>query len=190
MTHGIVVAPVQDAAEAGAYALRLGGNAVDAAIAAAFAEGVVNPLFCGLGGIGEVLIYDAEQKRVFDLDCSVVVPASFDPSLFADKRSERMEVLGSYVIEGGANRSGPLSVMTPGILKGLGVMFEQQFSSGKVPWDQLLLPAQKLAYQGFHLSPYVASVVFPVSLYTLIPSVPCPRPWPSRQRVWGVRCRC
>ena len=49
---GMVVCPEPLAAEAGAWALRKGGNAFDAAIAGAFAQGVVDPVMCGIGGHG------------------------------------------------------------------------------------------------------------------------------------------
>ena len=53
----MVVAPQPEAAEAGVEAMRAGGNAVDAAIAAAFVQTVVDPLMCGIAGFGSAGVY-------------------------------------------------------------------------------------------------------------------------------------
>ena len=50
--QAMIVAPQPEAAEAGADALREGGNAVDAGIACALVQGVVDPLMCGIAGFG------------------------------------------------------------------------------------------------------------------------------------------
>ena len=52
MTAGIVAAPQPEAVEAGTEALRDGGNAVDAAIATALVQTVVDPQMCGIAGFG------------------------------------------------------------------------------------------------------------------------------------------
>ncbi|MDH4345225.1 MAG: gamma-glutamyltransferase, partial [Thermoleophilia bacterium] len=64
---GVVVAPEPMAAEVGADVLRAGGNAFDAAVAAAFAQAVFNPFQCGLGGWGGATLYDAATGACEDL---------------------------------------------------------------------------------------------------------------------------
>ena len=59
----MVVCPQPQAAEAGREVLRAGGNAVDAAVASAFVQGVVDPMMCGIGGSGVMLVYLAAQRR-------------------------------------------------------------------------------------------------------------------------------
>ena len=56
-THGMVCAAQPEAAEAGADVLRTGGNVVDAAIAAALVQTVVDPQMCGIAGMGNMQIY-------------------------------------------------------------------------------------------------------------------------------------
>ena len=51
MTHGMVVAPQPEAVEAGAIILKEGGNAVDAGIACALVQGVVDPQMTGIAGL-------------------------------------------------------------------------------------------------------------------------------------------
>ncbi len=55
MTHGMVCAPQPEAVEAGALALKRGGNAVDAAIACALVQTVVDPQMCGIAGFADIL---------------------------------------------------------------------------------------------------------------------------------------
>ena len=57
MTHGMVCTPQPEAVEAGALALKRGGNAVDAAIACAFVQTVVDPQMCGIAGFGSIQLY-------------------------------------------------------------------------------------------------------------------------------------
>ena len=64
---GLVVAPEPLAAQVGNKILTQGGNAVDAAVAAAFAQGVVNPLLCGIGGSGYILVHHAPKMRAHRL---------------------------------------------------------------------------------------------------------------------------
>ena len=61
MTHGMVSAPQPEAVEAGALALKNGGNAVDAAIACAVVQTVVEPQMCGIAGFGSMHLYLAER---------------------------------------------------------------------------------------------------------------------------------
>ena len=57
MTHGMICCPQPEAADAGADILSQGGNAVDAAIACALVQGVVDPLMCGIAGFGSMHLY-------------------------------------------------------------------------------------------------------------------------------------
>ena len=66
MSTGMVVCAEPPAAEAGAEILRLGGNAMDAAVAASFAQGVTNPMLCGIGGKGVMTVYQAETGELID----------------------------------------------------------------------------------------------------------------------------
>lgn len=77
--YGMVSTASKYATEAGLKMLELGGNAVDAAVAAALCLGVTEPQASGLGGQSMALLYLQEQKRVFALDGSSRAPFTIQP---------------------------------------------------------------------------------------------------------------
>src|SRR5215510_15961313 len=80
-TRGMVVASEAEAARAGRAMFERGGNAVDAAIAAAFALAVTQPFSAGLGGGAFILIRTADGKAVA-LDARETAPAAATPDMF------------------------------------------------------------------------------------------------------------
>src|SRR5581483_5609115 len=80
--RGAVAAAHPLAAEAGASILRRGGNAVDAAVAAAFALNVVEPKSSGIGGGGFALVYVARDRSVHAIDFREVGPAAARPDMY------------------------------------------------------------------------------------------------------------
>jgi gamma-glutamyltranspeptidase/glutathione hydrolase len=87
---GIVVTQNRAASEVGARVLRAGGHAADAAVAAAFAIGVVEPWMSGIGGVGALLVYEARTAQTIGIDFGARSPKSLDPRDFVltEKRDE------------------------------------------------------------------------------------------------------
>src|ERR1700687_3570936 len=77
---GAVAAQNQKAADVGAGVLAAGGNAVDAAVATAFALAAIEAWMSGVGGIGHMLVYDARQKRVHAIDFGAISARRLDPA--------------------------------------------------------------------------------------------------------------
>ena len=77
------------ASEAGAAVLRAGGNAADAAVAAAFALSVAEPQSSGIGGGGLALVYVAREDRVHAIDFRETAPAAAGPGHVPRRREAR-----------------------------------------------------------------------------------------------------
>ncbi|SCL31300.1 gamma-glutamyltransferase [Micromonospora inyonensis] len=98
-----------EATRAGLEVLRRGGNAVDAAVAAAATLGVTEPFSAGIGGGGFFVYYDAKSGRVSTLDGREAAPASADERLFVNPDTGAAYAFDEARISG-------LSVGTPGTL--------------------------------------------------------------------------
>jgi gamma-glutamyltranspeptidase/glutathione hydrolase len=126
------------AAQAGLRMLLKGGNAVDAAIAAAAALTIVEPVSCGLGSDAFAIVWDGAQ--VHGLNASGTAPAAWTPDYFAKKH------------KGGIPVRGWDSVTVPGMVAGW-VALSEKF--GRLPFADLLEPAIELATRGHLVAPIV-----------------------------------
>jgi gamma-glutamyltranspeptidase/glutathione hydrolase len=142
---GAVAAAHPLAAEAGASILRRGGNAVDAAVAAAFALAVVEPQSSGLGGGGFALVYTARDRQVRVLDFREVGPQAARPDMYILDGQPRQDLANA----------GPLSVAVPAAVKGYAELAKR---FGKKPLSQLVSPAEQIASRGFQVNlPFVSA---------------------------------
>jgi gamma-glutamyltranspeptidase/glutathione hydrolase len=142
--RGMVVTSQADATRAGVAMLERGGNAVDAAVAAAFALAVTQPFSAGLGGGAFLLIHRADGSSVA-LDARETAPAKASRDMYLRPGvPERASLLG------------PLAVATPGFVAGLALALEEH---GSVSLAEALAPAIALAEQGFAIGPYHARML-------------------------------
>lgn len=137
--HGMVVCDHYLAADVGARVLAGGGNAVDAAVATAFALAVVYPQAGNLGGGGFLLYHDA-QGRATSYDFRETAPAAATERMFLDERG---------AVRDTTNHRGPLAVGVPGTVAGLWLAHQRH---GSRPWAELVQPAIDLAVGGFPFS--------------------------------------
>jgi gamma-glutamyltranspeptidase/glutathione hydrolase len=133
-SEGMVVSVNPQATEVGVGVLEAGGNAVDAAVAVAFALAVTHPSAGNLGGGGFWLIH-RELDTAYALDFRETAPRGLDRARFE-----------SMMRAGG---QGPDSVAIPGTVAGL---FEAHRRFGKLPWHRLLEDAIQLARNGYVVS--------------------------------------
>lgn len=136
------------AAEAGEKVLADGGSAIDAMITVQTMLGLVEPQSSGLGGGAFLVYYDAEAKRLFTLDGRETAPADATPKLFLDDKSEPMQFFDAVV--------GGRSVGTPGTVM---LLQEAHKRWGRKDWKDLFSPAEKLAQDGFAVSPRLAKLI-------------------------------
>ncbi len=132
--HGAVVAPHHLATAAGLHVLRLGGSAVDAAIATNAVLGVVMPHGCGIGGDAFWLLWDAEAGRQTALNGSGRSAATASATALRDGGLETLP------------QRGPLSVTIPGAVRSWG---DAHARHGRLSRDEILAPAIELARGGF-----------------------------------------
>ncbi len=153
--RAMVSAPQPEAVEAALAALREGGNALDAVIAGALTQGVVDPMMCGLGGLGVLQLHDPRSGRQVVLDGLSVSPVACQETMWADLFERECPDGFGYVIRGHANELGHKAVTVPGILRTLG---QAHARFGRRPWAALFAPAIARAEEGWLVRPHVASM--------------------------------
>jgi gamma-glutamyltranspeptidase/glutathione hydrolase len=156
--RGIVAAGHPLTAAAGADALRAGGNAVDAALAAMLTSFVAEPLLTGLGAGGYMLVAPPGGEPAL-LDFFVEAPGrGFDPAHRAPLQA--VEVSFGDAVQ--AFNVGPASCGVPGNPAGIWAASER---FGALPLGQLAAPAARLARDGVEVTPqqaYVFEILAPI----------------------------
>jgi gamma-glutamyltranspeptidase/glutathione hydrolase len=136
--------------------LAAGGSAVDATLACAFAQGVVDPMMCGIGGLGVMQVFDPATGRHVVLDGLSTCPAACTPDMWAGIFERECTDGYGYVLTGGVNEVGRQAVTTPGILR----VFEHAHAAfGRARWADLLAPAIGIATEGWAIRPHVAAML-------------------------------
>ena len=143
-THGMVTAGHYLAAAAGFRMLEIGGNAVDAGVAAGFAVNALEPQSNGIGGEAPILIYSARQKRVYAINGQGHAPKAATIDWFKSQ--------GINLIPG----DGFLSATVPGAF-GAWLTALQHF--GKLSLKDVLTPAIELTAEGFPMYPELHSAI-------------------------------
>lgn len=151
---GMVVCAEPPAAQVGLSILRKGGNAVDAAIAAGFAEGVSNPIMSGIGGSGTMVIHRASTGEQIALDFWGVCGSGGDLRALAESYLGQEGACTRYRVRGRTNELGHTASLVPGFVRGTHTAW-RQYGSGKLSWGDLLEPAIRIARDGFEVYPYV-----------------------------------
>ena len=136
-TKGMVVSVSPLATDVGLDILKKGGNAVDAAVAVAFALAVTWPEAGNIGGGGFMMVA-APGKHPVCIDYRETAPAAAKPDLFADGTVTWLDHKAAGV---------------PGTVRGLGAAHSRW---GKLTWKEVVSPAQSLAFQGFEVNAVLA----------------------------------
>jgi len=142
-TTGLVVSASDLAADVGAGTLAAGGNAVDAAVATAFAMAVTHPTAGNLGG-GGFMIVRTPDGRATTFDYREQAPGRSTPTMYLgpDGNIDRSLTAAGYLAPG-----------VPGTVRGMALAHGR---FGRLPWRDVVMPAAELARNGFRMSASLA----------------------------------
>jgi gamma-glutamyltranspeptidase/glutathione hydrolase len=139
--HGMAATSQPLATQVALDILKAGGTAVDAAIAANAALGLMEPTGCGIGGDLFAIVWDAENRELTGLNASGRAPAAMTIEHFRENGIESIPPLG------------PLPVSVPGAVDG---WYELHERYGRLSMSEVLAPAIEYARKGFPLSEVIA----------------------------------
>ena len=141
--HGMAATSQPLATQIALDILKKGGSAVDAAIAANAALGLMEPTGCGIGGDLFAIVWDSEKEELTGLNASGRSPESLTLQHFRDLGMTSIPYLG------------PLTVSVPGAVDG---WFELHERYGRLPMSALLQPAIEYAEDGFPVTEFIADL--------------------------------
>ncbi len=147
--NGVVAAAKPEASQVGVDILKKGGNAVDAAIATAFALGVLEPNASGIGGGGFMIIKMADMAEAVVVDFRESAPKAARDTMYLGADGK---VIPKSTYEGG------LSVAVPGEVKGLLYAFDH-YGSGKLSRMDIVQPAISWALKGVPVTVNLATII-------------------------------
>lgn len=142
---GIVVCPQPRAADIGAEIMTTGGNAFDAAIATAFAQMVVDPFMCGLGGMGSFQFFDAASGENGMIDFHARAGSLVTPDMWAADAKGRTEISGYTLFDDFRSELGYTAILTPGTVAGFAEVHDRFCTKSLA---ELVAPAVRLARDG------------------------------------------
>jgi gamma-glutamyltranspeptidase/glutathione hydrolase len=138
--HGMVASTNEVASRVGVDIMKRGGNAVDAAIAVAFALQVTHPAAGNLAGGGFMMIR-LKDGRTTAIDYREMAPAAAHRDVYLDKNGNLIEGEGGSLV-------GYRAAGVPGTVRGMELALKK-YGSGRFTWAQLIEPARRLAGSGF-----------------------------------------
>jgi gamma-glutamyltranspeptidase/glutathione hydrolase len=176
-TTGMVVSVNGYASDIGAAVLAKGGNAVDAAVATAFALAVVHPAAGNLGGGGFMVVRPADGTPATTFDYREKAPLKSTETMYLDSTGAVARVIDDSTGRPTAiiTSTGYLAPGVPGTVKGLELAHKR---FGKLPWKTLVTPAADLAANGFVLSGDLARSINREVRRAM-------RPYPQSQKAYG-----
>ncbi len=152
MTHGTIVAAQPEAAEAGARVLMRGGNAVDAAIACALVQGVVDPQMTGIAGFGNLQVYLPGRGVHQNIDFHGKTPLAASGEMWADLIVGETRDGFGFILKDNVNDLGYQSITTPGSLMAYAEAVEH---FGTWDWADIVAPAIGECERGVTVRPHM-----------------------------------
>ena len=144
--HAMVSAANPLAVQTGVKVLKAGGTALDAAVAIQMVLGLVEPQSSGVGGGAFLTYYDAKTRKVTAYDGREIAPAGASPDMFLGDDGKPMPFVRALV-----------SGRATGVPGAIAMLYMAHKDHGKLPWASLFTDAEKLASDGFVVSPRLAA---------------------------------
>ena len=161
VSKGAVAAGPEEAARIGARVLERGGNAMDAAAAAALACCMLQPQMTGIGGyVLCAAVLEGASGRAWCLDANGPAPATAHERMYeviseGERQGGINEVEYNCRVKDNANVHGPLAVGVPGTMAGIGLLSERW---GRLKWPEVVAPSLKLLTDGFPYGPTAGAI--------------------------------
>jgi len=146
--RGFVAAANPLAVEAGLGVLRKGGSAADAAVAVQAVLSLVEPQSSGLGGGAFMTFYDARTGKVTAYDGRETAPGGAGPDMFMGPDGKPLPFVKVL-----------LSGRSTGVPGAVAMLAQAQKEHGKAEWNTLFADAERLASEGFTVSPRLAGMI-------------------------------
>jgi gamma-glutamyltranspeptidase/glutathione hydrolase len=153
--HGMITCLHPLAAQVGIDVLEAGGNAVDAAVTAGLAIGVVEPMMSGIGGLGIMVVRKADGTTTV-IEHSANAPAAATPGMFPLAGTGTAGFYNWPAVVGNRNIVGPLSIAVPGTIAGYAAALDR---FGTRSFAEALRPAIGLAADGFDVDAFTAGAI-------------------------------
>jgi len=146
--HVMVATANPHATEAGLKVLKAGGSAVDAAVAIQAVLGLVEPQSSSVAGGAYMVFYDAKAKKVIAYDGRETAPAGATPDMFLDENGKPLPFYTAV-----------LSGRSTGVPGAIAMLALAHRDHGKLPWASLFSDGERLADDGFVVSPRFSSMI-------------------------------
>lgn len=152
MPEFMISAPQPEAVEAGLDIFKRGGNVVDAAIAAAMVQTVVDPQMCGIAGFGSMQLLLKERKEHLFIDFHGKAPKAVSQDMWESLVDRECDDGFGFVLKDKVNEIGYKSMTTPMTLKA----FDKAVQSyGRLSLEHIMQPAINYCFDGFQVRPAV-----------------------------------
>ena len=144
----IISAPQPIAVDEAVRVLQRGGNAIDAAVTCAFAQAVVDPQMCGIGGYALLTAQLAGQPEPIGFDAPALAGSKTSPEMWQNRVIGMNPDGWGYFLRDKVNDAGYTSICAPGTVTMLAHMLEKW---GTISWAQAIEPAARLAEDGWQV---------------------------------------
>ena len=155
---GMIVAPQPIAVDEGAQVLRQGGNAVDAAVACALVQGVLDPHSSSIGGYVLATVSPSgvgSAAQAHAVDAPALAGSRVSPDMWAGALIRPNPRGWGYFLRGSINEMGYQSICIPGFVRGLAAILDRW---GTWTWEQVCAPAVRVAEEGFLVDDHLAAM--------------------------------